>query len=482
MSNDANDFEEKITKLDETETLTNSEEFDKKIKKLCNLWNEMNYARTPRDSLLKLLSKETEFPNKYEVMIDIARNCTSIDFSFINILLSKETEFPDKYEFIMNITNNFIDYIKNGSFIVILNTLLLNTTNPLFDWEVFEKIISNALKINKIDTTVYLHKLPIMITFTSGNFKTFIPGNFKGYIKIIKCIFDNAVDQDLNDIKDIECKKFIKQQLMQLYLDYKIIQSYSDYPSFSYVSELKCLHQNKSIEIFTKNDLISFFPNIVNDPIPESFLDTFWSTHYKNTGETIETVTKTNSKFIDIIVQWFYFLVDHEFISISEKTYLTYLRLYIHYSKINIISTCFECFIYVLDACYKYGGDYDYNYETGNKEIIKFALSLKMKYTIYGYSHNTNSPGFLFIKYLMKQYLDTQDLDTFPTDKNTYDFLQKLVCNGSNVEVIKVPTEVLSPVEVLPLPTEVLPPVKVEKSQSKTKSFKEIIKKIFRKN
>jgi hypothetical protein len=463
--NDNSNQVEAILKLNKTETSENSEESEEKIKKLCNLWNIMNDTLTPEQSLLKLLSENTNFPNKYEVVMDFMTRYyyLATNVSIINMLLSKELKFPNKYELIMKTTNNFIDHVKHGSFIIILDKILfLNSTKQSCDWGLFEKIISTAFKINKIDTTVYLHKLPILSSYTQPDSEYFC-----GYIKIIKCVFDNAVDPDLQDIKDHECKMFIKRQILSLILLY--------FPS-TYVIELKSLLQNKSTEVFTTEECVSLVSGYKSGRPWEydkfSKLDTLRTTRY----------------LIEKDVEWFYSLVANGFISVDiyEKTYLTYLKVFIDRCKsLNIgIHTSVECIIYVLDACYKYGGDYDYNYETGNKEILKFALSLGFFDDINskGFLSDTSSHGILFIKYLMEQYLDKQD--TYAIHGYTYNILRNLV--QPPVEV-PPPVEVLPPVEVPP-PTKVQPPcnclsvpppTKVEKSRSKPKYFTEMIKKMF---
>jgi hypothetical protein len=397
-----------------------AKDFEEKIKKLCNMWNVMNNTLKPKESLFKLLSKTTEFPNKYEV--------------------------------IMKTTNNFTNFIKADSIINTLNTLKSGTSS--IDMKLLEKIIATSIEINKIDTSLYLHRLPQM-NFEIGLRITV--EDFHDYIKIIKCIFNSVVDVHLQDIKDIECKQFTKRQINQLYSHSHLLNNFNDY-----LNVLKCLHQNKSIKIFTENDGYELGIWIL---IPK--------------GHKIKTEQRITIKRK---VCGFYWILKNGFISNdifpnpSEKTYIKYFRLQDYFCEKNPTQKhklCFATIIEILDQFYKLEGEFDYNNHISNNEIFRLILSSDMPFelpNIYNIKYYDfekeyeNSPGFLFIKSLIKQYLSKQALDeedslNISYNKYTYEFLQNLVYPKPKPNV-----EVLQP---------------MVDQDPKPKSFREIIKKMF---
>lgn len=395
-----------------------AKDFEEKIKKLCNMWNVMNNNLKPKESLFKLLSKTTEFPNKYEV--------------------------------IMNITNNFTNFIKADSIINTLNTLKLGTSS--IDMKLLEKIIATSIELNKIDTSLYLHRLPQM-NFEIGLRITV--EDFHDYIMIIKCIFNGVVDVHLQDIKDIECKQFTKRQINQLYSHSHLLNNFNDY-----LNVLKCLHQNKSIKIFTENDGYELGIWIL---IPKG--------HKINTEQRITIKRK---------VCGFYWILKNGFISNdifpnpSEKTYIKYFRLQDYFCEKNPTrkrELCFATIIEILDQFYKLEGEFDYNNHISNNEIFKLILSSYMPFELPN-DHNIQqyydfekeyekSPGFLFIKSLVKskKYVNEEDALNICTSYNKYKFLQNLVYPKPkpNAEVLQ----------------------QTVNQEPKPKPFREIIKKMF---
>jgi len=113
----------------------------------------------------------------------------------------------------MKTTNNFIDHVKHGSFIIILNKILYSTKASC-DWDLFEKIISTAFKINKIDTTVYLNKLPVLGSHTQPDSEV-IPEVISEVIpevipEIIDIVIDEVIKQEIIDPVEIKPNKEIE--------------------------------------------------------------------------------------------------------------------------------------------------------------------------------------------------------------------------------------------------------------------------------
>jgi hypothetical protein len=389
-------------------------------------------------------------------------------------LLHKENynDFTEKYKYEIAIkylnNKNDVSYDQSKLF-GLFDIIFWQVKKTMFNYDndTLIKCIIYIITQNNIDTTGYLHRLSSHIIDIKCDYT---PEKLNEILNVVRVIF-NYANKGIPDLSRDELEYFANNNgkiMVSTIIEYdgkdtnnlkkhvytkiltrlisSLVERYIDK-----ASELSDSDFQKCI-MFLKNFILT--QNIFNDIKFDN--DKITSLCYD--FESLERITLKR-------VKSFYFLAVNGFISryvnVNEpvhKLYFTMLNEY-YSKKLSLLNI--NCIANVLISFDKCGEKFIYDNYLNYEFILKFVLTKSFISTKDKFNYK-NTLGGLFIKHLMKMYLDNNQYPRFTNVKtDVYD----LLCEEIN--------------------TKVDPPAKLEEPQPKTKAkhtlFREIIKKICKK-
>jgi hypothetical protein len=232
------DLNEEIRSPEPVENVIKVEEdiqpTDIKIKKLADIWNEINKSLCIVASIKKMVSKCEEFPEKEKVILHIVDNFKHFTPSHVTTLFNNALYNSER-----KVDQDPSMYITSGKYDL--------------DVDLFIKVMSRIMKLSNVNTTLYLNdirKINMLSDIECG----------QNYFRIIDFIFKN-VDQDINDFNAIKIKNYIESQMKYIILEY------CKYPTINiefYIDQLELLASPDTL-ISIYNSLSTWlFPKSIN--------------------------------------------------------------------------------------------------------------------------------------------------------------------------------------------------------------------------
>jgi hypothetical protein len=416
------------------------------------------------DIRIKLLTEEWRIKNNYNyVVLEIDK------------LAQKYVNFPENYEVAMNIINN--SKFSYEEFFDLFGILCTGYIRENLDTDFVIKILSSIIKKYKIDTTAYLKMLPYLnikeycsskCTHLScysnyNEVKSFSTDKYYTYLNIISLIFDNAHGSLIDFTTTYKLKYFDMNQRFSRDFDYtgKSIKDLKKIVLVDFIREQiislivldKTLNQSK-IRFDNFIDYIKILENFINTQ--KISLDIFEGYYWFSYWFSYDVITMGS---FEKYVGYFYILAQRKLIiqNVNDDIYKLYCKMWYLYitdsryenKKSKKVRHLIHHIIKTLHIMYIFGERYIYNDANyiNDEIIIKLVLLIPLQ-DLREFINNDACTccsleyveGYIFMKHLIKNYIDNY---SNPNNKNNniseekYDLLYKYAYNTKNAPEIK---------------------------------------------